>query len=191
MSPQAPVYIVLVHYPVYNAHQEIVTTSITPFDLHDIARTAKTYGISRYFVLCPVESQKVLAQRIMDHWLTGIGGELNKTRKDAFERVALIDSLEEARSTIEKDVGRAPRLLATSAKAGPNRLSFKDLREELSSSDRPHLILFGTGWGMTQELIDQTEGILEPLVGGGDGSYNHLSVRSAVAIILDRLLGSN
>lgn len=191
MNPAAPLFLALVHYPVYNAHQEIVCTSITPFDLHDIARIAKTYGISKYFVICPLESQKKLAQRIMDHWLIGVGGELNQTRKDAFGQVQLVDSLEEARLTIQGDVGSQPRLIATSARQGPNRISIGDLRDQLQARPQPHLILFGTGWGMAQELMDRTDGILEPIAGGGDGSYNHLSVRSAVAIILDRLLADS
>ena len=35
----APVYIGLVHYPIYNKHMEVVTTALTNYDLHDIART--------------------------------------------------------------------------------------------------------------------------------------------------------
>ena len=188
MNPKAPLYLGLVHYPVYNAHREIVCTSITPFDLHDIARSAKTFGVTKYFVICPVPSQQKLAKRILDHWLTGVGGELNKTRKDAFEDLRLTSTLEEACLTISGDVGRPPRLIATSARNGLKRLGFKELSLQLREDPSPHLLLFGTGWGMSQELLDTMDGVLEPIAGGGDGSYNHLSVRSAVAIILDRLL---
>ena len=187
----APVFIALIHYPVHNAHGEVVCTSITPFDLHDLARTAKTYGITKYFVVCPVETQRRLAQRIMDHWLTGVGAELNWTRKAAFERVALVASLEEARLTIQNEIGKPPRLVATSAKSGPSRMSYPQLRAELEAATDPHLLLFGTGWGMTEEVLSQADRFLEPIVGGGDGSYNHLPVRAAVAIILDRLFSQN
>jgi hypothetical protein len=37
--------------------------------------------------------------------------------------------------------------------------------------------------------MEQADYILEPIYGPGE--YNHLSVRSAVAIILDRLLGED
>ena len=47
----ARVYIGLVHYPIYNKHNQIVTTAITNFDIHDIARTARTYGIDKYFLI--------------------------------------------------------------------------------------------------------------------------------------------
>ena len=187
MNPRAPLYIGLIHHPVYNSKREVVCTSITPFDLHDIARTAKTFGIIKYFVICPVASQQELAQRIMDHWLIGVGGQLNKTRKDAFECVRLLSTLEDACLTIENEIGRPPRLIATSAKSGPGRLGFAELRKQLVGSDQPHLLLFGTGWGMTEQILSRTDAVLEPIEGGGDGSYNHLPVRAAVAIILDRL----
>ena len=50
----APVYIGLVHYPIYNKHMEVVTTALTNYDLHDIARTAKTYGVRTYFIIHPI-----------------------------------------------------------------------------------------------------------------------------------------
>ncbi|MCB1215566.1 MAG: RNA methyltransferase [Deltaproteobacteria bacterium] len=185
-----PIYLALIHYPVTNAHGEEVCTSITPMDLHDIARAAKTYGLTGYFVVCPVESQRKLAQRIMDHWLKGPGGELNETRKQAFEIVDLIEDLAQVQLTIKEQTGKEPRLVATSAKEGEGRISFKEFRQQLSGLQDPVLLLFGTGWGMTEELLQQAQDFLEPIRGGGDGSYNHLSVRAAVAIILDRLLGS-
>jgi len=178
----------LIHYPVYNTHGETVCTSITPFDLHDIARTAKTFGISKYFVICPVESQRQLAQRIMDHWLIGVGGQMNQTRKDAFGLVSLMPTLDDARLTIQNETGRPPRLIATSARPRSQNLEISRFKGQLAESDQPHLLLFGTGWGMAEELLALTEGTLEPIAGGGDGSYNHLPVRAAVAIILDRLL---
>ena len=49
----------------------------------------------------------------------------------------------------------------------------------------PQVILFGTAWGLAPELLDSADQVLKPIE--GTGRYNHLSVRSAVAIILDRL----
>ena len=40
-------YIVLLHYPVYNKEGKIVTTAIANMDIHDIARLAKTYRSAR------------------------------------------------------------------------------------------------------------------------------------------------
>jgi len=35
------VYIALLHYPMYNKRMDIITTSVTNLDLHDIARVAR------------------------------------------------------------------------------------------------------------------------------------------------------
>ena len=45
----------------------------------------------------------------------------------------------------------------------------------------------GTGFGIEAEAMKKFDYILEPVYGSCD--YNHLCVRSAVAIILDRLAG--
>jgi len=57
----------------------------------------------------------------------------------------------------------------------------------MNNNEKPYLILFGTGWGMTEELIGKADAVLPPIL--GENEYNHLSVRSATAIILDRLIG--
>ena len=44
-------------------------------------------------------------------------------------------------------------------------------------------------WGLEREFLSRSHYILEPVEAGRD--YNHLSVRSAVSIILDRLLGES
>jgi hypothetical protein len=59
-------YIGLVHYPVYNKNDEIITTAITNFDIHDIARTARTYNTAGYFIIHPLENQQMLANEIID-----------------------------------------------------------------------------------------------------------------------------
>jgi hypothetical protein len=47
--------------------------------------------------------------------------------------------------------------------------------------------VLGTGWGLTDELMAGCDRRLAPIRCGTD--YNHLSVRSACAIMLDRLYG--
>ena len=68
-----------------------------------------------------------------------------------------------------------------------DRTSFTALRDMLNNKTRPFLIIFGTGWGLTETIISQSDYVLEAIEGHAD--YNHLSVRSAAAIILDRLMG--
>jgi hypothetical protein len=88
---------------------------------------------------------------------------------------------------IERECGAKPFLVATSARPAPGRISFAGLKEMLRSERRPFLLLLGTGWGLTEALLAQADHVLEPIMGKTD--YNHLSVRSAAAIIFDRLLG--
>lgn len=80
-------------------------------------------------------------------------------------------------------------IITTSAHTFPNSISYKGLSEKIFNDDKPYLFLFGTGWGLIQEVMDMSDFILEPI--RGTTKYNHLSVRAAVAIILDRIFGEN
>jgi hypothetical protein len=95
-------FIALLHYPVYNKQGEIITTSITGFDLHDIARSALTYGVSGYYVVNPNSSQRQFAQRIIECWKKGESFDFNPTRAEAFETVKLVATLDE----VKDDIGR-------------------------------------------------------------------------------------
>lgn len=183
----APVYIGLIHYPIYNKHMEVITTALTNYDLHDIARTTKTYNVKTYFIIHPLESQRVVASRIMNHWKTGSGVYYNPNRKEAFEDTELVCNLEEAINFIKKDCGKEPVIVTTDARVYPNTVTYCEMRKKIHEDETPFLILFGTGYGMTKEMMKKFDYIIEPIYGAG--SYNHLCVRSAVAIILDRLLG--
>ena len=183
----AKVYIGLIHYPIYNKHMEVVTTALTNYDLHDIARTAKTYDVARYFIIHPVEAQREMAAKIMNHWKTGGGVHYNANRKEAFEETELVSSLEEALQQIEKETGMKPAVVTTDARVYPNTVTYQSQRNNIHQEEQPIFILFGTGFGMTKEMMKQFDYIVEPVYGAG--TYNHLCVRSAVAIILDRLLG--
>lgn len=183
----AKVYIGLIHYPIYNKHMEVVTTALTNYDLHDIARTAKTYDVARYFIIHPVEAQREMAAKIMNHWKTGGGVHYNANRKEAFEETELVSCLEEALQQIEKETGMKPAVVTTDARVYPNTVTYQWLRNKIHQEEQPIFILFGTGFGMTKEMMKQFDYIVEPIYGAG--TYNHLCVRSAVAIILDRLLG--
>lgn len=185
----APVYIGLLHYPIYNKHMEIVTTALTNYDLHDISRTAKTYNVSTYFIIHPIEKQREMAYRVMNHWKSGYGTQYNPDRKDAFITTELVSDLETAVNTIEKECGKNPIVVTTDARVYPNTVGYPFIRKKILEEENPIFILFGTGFGMTKEMMKNFDYILEPIYGGGE--YNHLCVRSAVAIILDRLLGES
>jgi tRNA (guanine37-N1)-methyltransferase len=182
----APVYIALLHHPVYDKNSQVVTSAVTNMDIHDIARSSCTYGLVGFFVVTPVKALQKLAQKIIDHWETGYGSQYNVTRKDALALARICDGLDDAIIAIERETGEKPVVVATSARRRENRTSFALLRDMLQKETRPFLILLGTGWGLTETVLLQSDYVLEAIDGRGD--YNHLSVRSAAAIIMDRLL---
>ena len=184
----ADIYLALLHYPVYDKGRKVVTTSITNMDIHDIARSARTYGVKRFFVVTPVRTLRALAEKILDHWQHGYGSVYNETRKDALTLVALTDDLDSTIQAIQQETGERPRLVATSARAGGSRVTFAQMRRKVEEAGPSLLFILGTGWGLTEEVLERVDDILEPI--SGAGAYNHLSVRSAAAILLDRLRGA-
>lgn len=179
-------HVALMHYPVYKKNREVIRTSLTPIDLHDIARTCLTYGVKSYYVVNPLPKMQYLARRVTEFWRAGYGKEYNRTRWDAFQIVRVYATLEEIRESLEQSTGLAPVLVATTARAWEGAISYADLRRRLCLPGPPILLLLGTGWGLSQEFIRSCDLVLEPIT--GPGTYNHLSVRAAAAIILDRLV---
>lgn len=186
-APGARVSIALVHYPVYNRNGETVTSAVTNLDLHDIARAARTFGLHRYYVVTPAQEQQELAERIGSHWRDGWGASYNPRRKAALELVQVTATLDDACAHIEESTGLRPLTVVTGAADRGNGITCADLARRITAEDRHWLLVFGTGWGLADELFHRADLVLEPIRGAGD--YNHLSVRSAAAIIMDRLLG--
>ncbi len=182
-----PAYCALIHHPVLDRHGNEVTTSVTNLDVHDIARSSRTYGLASYFVVIPIEAQHPVVQKIIDHWSTGAGVKRFPERTEAIELVRIARSLDDAIAAIEAEAGMTPRLVATSAKGGPDRASYAEERHAQTSDPRPTLLLFGTGHGLSPTVLSRCDSILAPIE--GPSPYNHLSVRAAVAITLDRLFG--
>jgi hypothetical protein len=179
-------YIGLVHHPIYDSRREVVATAVTNFDIHDIARCARTFGIGGFFVITPLESQIQLVEKILSHWREGAGSVYNPTRKESLSLVRVTRTIDEADRAISDLWQKKAKKVATGASLHPESIGFEFFRELLEDRSTPYFILFGTGWGLTKEVKDDSDYVLAPIEGKG---YNHLSVRSAVAIILDRLLG--
>ncbi len=180
-------YLALLHHPVYDKNGAIVTTAVTNMDVHDLGRLARTFDLRAFYVATPVPTLRRLVERIMRHWDTGPGATYNQTRKEALALARLAHDLDAVVADVERDAGTLPRLVATSAREGGRRLSFADLRRRLREDARPELLVFGTGWGLTEDVLARVDDVLEPV--RGVSGWNHLSVRSAAAIILDRLRG--
>lgn len=184
----ARTFAALVHHPVYNRSRRIVTTAITNLDIHDLARSSRTYGLAGYFLVTPIEAQRELATRIVGHWRApAAAGPENICRREALQHVAVCASIDEARARIAREAGQEPLTVATAARPGDRRTGYAELAGRLTAEARPVLLLFGTGWGLADEVLDRVDHVLAPILGQTD--YNHLSVRSAAAIVFDRLFG--
>lgn len=170
----------------------MVTTSVTNLDIHDLARIARTYGVRRYFVTTPIAEQRELVRSVVDHWVTGEGRTSNPTRAEAFDRVEVVPSLDAVCLAIADYHGQAPLVVGTSAKHSRATTGFADLRQRLARDAGPALIVFGTGWGLASDALERCDVMLPPIEAiPARAGYNHLPVRAAVAIILDRLFGAS
>lgn len=180
-------YIVLLHYPVYNKEGRVVTTAIANMDIHDIARIAKTYGADGFYIVNPVAEQRKLAAEIIRHWREGYGAHYNQFRQKAFELIQVQASLKDVAEDVRENTGGTPRIIVTGANFSGTVLTFAELKKILQNSHDPYLLVFGTGSGIADEVIDSSDFKLESII--GRQQYNHLSVRSAVAVVMDRILG--
>jgi hypothetical protein len=178
-------YIGLVHYPVKNKRGDIVASAVTNLDIHDIARIAKTYDVAGFYIIQPMPSQKRIVEWIITHWTEGYGGEYNPMRAVAFDIIRLVKSIDAAMDEIERETGCLPRVVGTWAGYSRIAIGYDTMRDLIMADSEPTLILFGTGFGLADEVEELCTHILEPI--RGIGEYNHLSVRAAAAIILDRL----
>jgi tRNA (guanine37-N1)-methyltransferase len=183
----ARTWVALVHHPVHDRTGDVVTTAVTNFDVHDIARSAATYGLAGYLLITPVAAQRDKVDRILQVW-AGEDARGGDYRLEALGRVRTAASLPEAIAAIGGD----PRVVLTTADSdrfeGLPRVSPEDLvAAARDQPQRPVLLVLGTGWGLTEETKSLADQVLEPV--GGRPAFNHLSVRSAAAALLDRLFG--
>lgn len=193
MNPRRRVYLTLLHFPVTNRQDKVVTTSVTNMDIHDISRSARTYGLNGYFLVTPLEDQRETVGRILEHWRTEQSRQYHPDRFDALSLAQVVPDFGQVLQAIERECGEAPEVVLTDARPLPQSVSYSAYRAELEDPARPQkpvCLVFGTGWGVAPEFYPAVNRILAPVYGPeGPGGYNHLSVRAAVAIILDRLLG--
>ena len=183
--PGRNLYPALVHSPVLNKHGETSAVSLTNLDIHDIARVCCTYGLPRYYLVTPLRDQQELAHRLLGHWSPeGPGGEANAERTKALERVRILSHLDQAVEAVRGRTGQDPWVVATSAR-DEGRAAEPEILQALGS--RPVLLLLGTGHGLAQEVISRANLVLRPIRALDE--YRHLSVRTAAAITIDRILG--
>jgi hypothetical protein len=188
LKPPQDFSVILLHDGMVDKTNKPITSSLTLIDLHDIARSCKTYGVKRFFIAHSAPAMRKLARTVKQHWDEGFGATYNPNRTEALSLVRVVSSLDEAIAQIDSETGQLPTLIATSAKDGGDRVRFGQLRTQIQGRPDPVMLMLGTGWGMGPELLARSQFFLEPIK--GPTPYNHLSVRSACAILLDKLLGS-
>lgn len=177
--------VALVHHPVLDKDGGIVTSALTNLDVHDLARSARTYGCSDYFVVHPIPVQRELAAKIVGHWTDGSSARRIPDRKNALALVRPVPSLAAAREALGG--GGPVETWVTAARDVGAPLAWDVAGARLRGDGRPVLLVFGTGWGLAPEVLEAADVVLPPIRGASD--FNHLSVRAACAIILDRLVG--
>jgi hypothetical protein len=194
-----PVYLVLLHSPVVNRKGEQVATSVTNMDIHDISRSARTFGLQGYFLVTPIQDQHEVVEQILSYWRSERSQKNHPARALAVSLARLARDFDEVKTVIRGAHGMDPEVVLTDARPHPSSSSYADYRRELESperneSGRPVALVFGTGWGVSESFYPEVHRILAPVHGPGgpqsEGGYNHLSVRAAAAIILDRLFGN-
>lgn len=177
-------YLALVHYPVLNRLGEVISSTVDSFDFFDASRLALTFGVDRMYVVHPKPAQQELIARLIEH---GQAQGRQDAQRGHFEHSVGVLDLASAIQDIETKTGQRPKLVATTAKPGRVREDVSSLREQLSPQS-PQLWLIGKAWGMTDEVIDTADCVAASI--DGNTGYNHLSVRSALAIYIDRMLGA-
>ncbi len=184
--------IALLHYPMLDRQKNVVATNITNFDIHDIARACRVYGVERYYLIHPVREQLMFVARVLDHWRVGEGSRYNSSRKCSLEPVRTAENIEQAlQDWLGPSHASSALRIATHARPvnGVTPYSVKDLRHVLWEKKQPVFLVFGTGYGMPDEFMQGFDGVLESIRGAPPEDFRHLSVRSAVSIYLDRLMG--
>ncbi len=168
-----------------NKKGDVISSALTTIDLPDIARASITFGVRGFYVVTPLTDHQELAGQVISHWTEGVGGELNPFRKEALELIRVVANFDGVKEDIEKERGKTVVTTGTTAAGCARATTFLDFAKMIHGTDQSHIIAFGTAWGLSQAFLDECDHILEPV--SGVNGYNHLSVRSAVSIILDRI----
>ena len=146
MASEGPkVFLALVHFPVYNKAHQVVATSLTTLNLHDLARLTVTYGTQGCYVVTPLRRQQELAKQVIAHWTQGYGAVYNPTRAEALQHLWLVDSLEQLEHDIVQRCGVMPHYIATDARRFPGGISYTALRRILWEQRAVFLLLLGPG----------------------------------------------
>ena len=180
------IHLALRHDRVLGRRGEEIHSSVTQTDLHDFCRLTLTYGLAGFHCVTEMEAQHRLCSEILDFWRAGYGKSYNPDRVAALESLHIHRSFDDLVTAVTNQDESAPLIIGTSAKPCANTIDFTELFPIIESSGRSAIIQFGTSWGLSESQLNRCDRVLPP-IDGYDG-YNHLSVRCAAAIIVDRLV---
>ena len=138
-----------------------------------------------------MKDQQQIVEKFLSFWHEGEGVTYNASRHVALKSVTVKNDLESTIQAIFEGEGKLPLIIATSAQNLADSYTAVNFHEQdkIWSQNRPVLLLLGTGRGLASDVLKKVDYILSPIE--GLTAYNHLSVRSAAAIIFDRWLGIN
>jgi len=123
-------------------HGKEVTTAVTNLDIHDIARSCKTYGIARYYIVNPEAEQEKMVKTILEHWKQEVSRVHHPSRAQALDLVHFARTFEEAYNdaSLETAAGGCPFVVMPDArdlsKYFPNFdeiWTYESLRERMES----------------------------------------------------------
>lgn len=188
MIQAADIHLILRHDQVLGREGQIIHANVTQIDLHDFSRLSMTYGLGGFHAVTEITAQHRICGEILDYWRQGPGKSYNPDRVAALDKLHIHADFEACLALIEAQTGKSPLLLATSAKEDHKNVDFASVPSIMKDSGRPLAILFGTAWGLSAEQMNRCDGVLPPIC--GQHGYNHLSVRCAAAIIVDRIFST-
>jgi len=189
-------FVCLLHHPVLDKAGKPGTVSLTNLDVHDMCRVSRTYELGGVFFATPLVDQRELGERLLEHWTDGAGSRVNPDRAEALRLGRMVESLDEAVARVAEACGTQPKVLATSARTHQRPARGKKLRPLTFTAwptvrgwlaQGPALLVLGTGHGLAPEVFLKAHAVLPPL--RPFAAYNHLPVRAAAALLIDRLLG--
>jgi tRNA (guanine37-N1)-methyltransferase len=185
--------VVLLHSPVTNRAGEPVTTAVTNMDIHDISRTCRTYEVDHYFLVNPLLEQEKIVQDILNYWKAPRAQTWHPDRAEALMRTEFVATFDDVKRILsERYPGLSVEVAMPDARPLPNQETYAETKarwdQDLSLGVK--IIVLGTGGGVAESFYPEVNTYLAPIYGPLAGAgYNHLSVRAAAAIILDRLFG--
>ncbi len=97
-------------------------------------------------------------------------------RGETLEFLAVLRSLDALAEAVELKESRRPLCAVTTSRRTWQAIIYDHAIREVKGAETPIVILFGTGWGLAEEVFKMSDMILTPVWAETDMGFNHLSV---------------